>query len=95
MFFVYVLYSEALNRYYVGQSANLVKRMTEHLAGLARFTCAAKDWELVFVQCVSDRRDAVLLERRIKKAKSRKTIERFVADPRNQIAEWKSLHHGV
>jgi len=95
MFFVYILYSVALNRYYVGQSSNVVKRVTEHLAGHARFTCAAKDWELVFVQCVPGRRDAVLLERHIKKAKSRKTIERFVADPRNQIAEWKSLRHGV
>jgi putative endonuclease len=95
MFFVYILHSMALNRYYVGQSSDVAKRLTEHRSGQARSTRAARDWELLFIQSVSGRREAVLLERRIKKAKSCRTIERFIKDPRNQIAEWKSSSHGV
>ena len=85
MHYVYILHSSLLDRFYIGQTANLEQRMREHASGRARFTSQASDWRLVFLEVVQDRRSAMRMERSLKRAKSRATVLRYVADARNQV----------
>ena len=94
MFSTYILHSPSLDRYYVGQTADLRQRMAFHVAGSTAATSGAKDWVLVFVQSFPTRAAAMRLETTIKGKKSHTSIQRFVADPRNEakravaIADW-------
>ena len=75
MFYVYILYSKSLDRYYVGHSEDLNKRLASHLAGISPYTSVAKDWQLVFKEELNSRSEAIRRENEIKRKKSRKYIE--------------------
>ncbi|MBN1557607.1 MAG: GIY-YIG nuclease family protein [Lentisphaerae bacterium] len=83
MYYTYILYSPALDRYYIGQTENLAARLTQHRAGLSPSTASSHDWQYVYYQAHATRREAVRRERAIKRAKSRNSIARYIADPRN------------
>ena len=93
MHFVYILYSPQLDRFYIGESADPNERLEHHLAGHQRFTRRAADWIMVFRQPTASRRDALDIEKRIKRTKSRKSIFRWIQGPGNQIlpSVWKDL----
>ena len=86
-FAVYILHSPSRDRYYIGQTSDFSLRASEHLAGHTRSTCMARDWKLVFLERVGTLQAAMELERRIKRTKSRKSIERYIRDPRNTVTE--------
>ncbi|MBA5628947.1 GIY-YIG nuclease family protein [Moheibacter lacus] len=50
MHFLYILYSKKLNRYYIGETADVSFRLKLHLdkAFSTSFTSRSDDWELVF-----------------------------------------------
>jgi len=48
MFHVYIIYSKKPDRYYVGYSIDLDKRLNEHNSGISTFTAKAADWELMY-----------------------------------------------
>jgi len=85
MHHVYILYSPSRDRYYTGQTADMDRRLSFHAAGQTKSTRLVKDWHLVFRQSLPSRTDAMQLEHRLKKSKSRKTIQRFIRDPRNEL----------
>ncbi len=74
MHYVYILYSQQLNRFYVGESAAPSQRLEHHRAGHQRYTRRASDWIQVFLKAVDTRDEALMIEQSLKKAKSRKTI---------------------
>ncbi len=75
MFSVYILYSKKLNKYYIGYSEDIEKRLTQHNTGFSKFTSKASDWELKFKEEFDTRIEATNRERIIKLKKSRKYIE--------------------
>jgi len=76
MYFVYILKSEKLNRFYAGITADIQDRMRRHGKDRNKFTGKADDWELVRVFEVEDRSEALKLESKIKK----RGIRRFLED---------------
>ncbi len=74
MFFTYIIYSPKLDRYYIGYTSDLEKRLAEHNAGISAFTSKATDWILKFSGPFNSRTDAFKFEMAIKKKKSRKYI---------------------
>ena len=74
MFYVYILYSESLNTFYIGQTIDLKNRIEEHNTKFYKKTSTAKavDWTLFFYIECNSRNQAILIERHIKKMKSRK-----------------------
>jgi putative endonuclease len=86
MFYIYILFSETLNKYYIGQSQDPWKRLKQHNENLSdKFTGKAKDWVLKAVFKVSDKRaDAIAIERFIKNQKSKKFIEKLI-DPSTEL----------
>jgi putative endonuclease len=88
-FCVYILYSEALDKYYVGQTENLQIRIQFHNNPIEsrKFTAKGIPWSLKISLACESKNHALRLEGFIKKMKSRKFIERLVNDPqlRNDI----------
>ena len=79
MFYVYIIYSKKIDKFYIGYTGHLADRLAEHLSGLSLFTAKADDWKLQYSETFPDRQTAMKREREIKKKKSRKYIEWLVS----------------
>ena len=78
-FTVYIIYSEKLDKYYVGYTEDVNVRLTQHNDGLSTFTSKSKDWRLVYQERFATRQEAQARERAIKGKKSRKYIEWLIS----------------
>jgi len=80
---VYIIYSKVLNKYYIGETENVVERLFQHNSKFFSnsFTGITSDWELFFVIRVPNRTIARKIEFHIKKMKSRKYIENLKNHP--------------
>lgn len=78
-YYIYILYSVSIDRYYVGYSSDPWIRLEQHLNNTKdKYTGQTKDWELKAIFKVSDdESEAIRIERFIKKQKSRKLIEQL------------------
>ena len=74
--YVYILYSRSLQKHYVGQTKDLSDRLNRHNGGREKFTKNGVPWNLVWSQSCSNRREAIILERKIKK----RGASRFLKD---------------
>lgn len=80
MAFVYILFSETLNKYYVGHTTeDLEERLRKHLSSHSGYTSKAKDWEIVYTEEFENKELACKREREIKNWKSRKRIEKLIS----------------
>ena len=74
MFTVYILYSQALDRYYVGFTCDIVRRIDEHNRKKGKFTDAGIPWVLVYSEVFPDKTEAMKREKFIKSRKSKQFI---------------------
>ncbi|CAN5505937.1 MAG: GIY-YIG nuclease family protein [Bacteroidia bacterium] len=72
---VYIIYSSHLDKYYVGHTDNIDRRLKEHNTGQTRYTSTGDAWILKHTEPFATRADAMKREREIKARKSRKYIE--------------------
>jgi putative endonuclease len=93
MHFVYILYSPGLDHFYIGESATPDERLFHHQAGHSDYTRRAADWVRVFLTSTPTRHEARIVEKRIKSAKNRAAILRWIRGPDNQVetSVWKDL----
>jgi len=77
-FFVYIIYSAYLDRYYIGQTGQLEDRLFRHNNAGSKSTKAAKDWKLVYAEAHPTRSEAIKRESHIKNQKSRRFIEALI-----------------
>jgi putative endonuclease len=75
MFYIYIIYSAKLDRYYVGYTADIEVRIVQHNSGLSSYTSKANDWKLVYKEQFTTREEAHKRELAIKNKKSRNYIE--------------------
>ncbi|WP_405251644.1 GIY-YIG nuclease family protein [Dokdonia sp. Asnod3-C12] len=76
-FYIYILFSSSLNRYYIGSTNDVEERFKKHLSSNKGFTSKAKDWEVKYTESFETRSEAVQREMQIKKWKSRIMIEKL------------------
>jgi putative endonuclease len=79
MAYLYILYSEKLNKFYVGACINLERRFYEHNIGHSTYTSTGMPWILMYSAQFPDLPTAKKRERQIKSMKSRKYIEQLIA----------------
>ncbi len=79
MFYIYIIYSKTLDKYYVGSCQNIEQRLQDHLNSRSKFTKVAKDWVLKYSEAFNTRSEAYQREMQIKKMKSRKYIENLIS----------------
>ncbi len=73
--YTYIIYSERLNKYYVGACIDLGRRLYEHNIGHSKFTSTGVPWVLKHKEYFETLPEAKTRESYIKKMKSRKYIE--------------------
>ncbi len=73
-YFLYILFSENLNRYYVGHTSNINERIRKHNSNHKGFTGKTNDWILVYSESFETKTQAYARERQVKEWKSRKKI---------------------
>ena len=79
MAYLYVLYSESLDRYYIGSTrGSLEERLRRHLSDHKGFTGKAKDWKICYHEFYSDYKNAFSREHALKRQKDRKQLELLV-----------------
>jgi len=74
MYYLYILYSENIDKFYVGYSVNLEERIKKHNTNHKGFTGKTNDWKVVYTEKFASKKQAFDREREIKKWKSRKKI---------------------
>jgi putative endonuclease len=85
MFCIYILYSESSDRYYVGYTNDVSRRLDEHNTSPHNtYTSKHRPWILKKAISIGEERGvAIRLERAIKSGKSRILIERIVHEVEN------------
>lgn len=83
MHYVYILQSKTLNRFYVGQTQNLERRITFHRnpSNKKAFVAKAKDWELYYNIACNAKNQALAIEKHIKRMKSKTYIHNLKRYP--------------
>ncbi|HRP39223.1 MAG: GIY-YIG nuclease family protein [Chitinophagales bacterium] len=70
------MYSANADKYYVGHTSDMERRLNEHNSNQTRYTSqTAKGWKVVYTEHFGSRSEAMKREREIKSKKSRKYIE--------------------
>ena len=82
---VYILHSEVHDRYYVGQTSEILTRFSYHnSAENIGYTRDYQPWTLVGLYIFASRAEALWVERYIKKKKSRLFLSRLISSSDGQ-----------
>jgi len=76
---MYILYSEKLDKYYIGACIDIDRRLYEHNIGHSKFTSLGIPWKLLYTEKFEDLVAAKKRELQVKKMKSRKYIEELIS----------------
>ncbi|MBX9785687.1 MAG: GIY-YIG nuclease family protein [Chitinophagaceae bacterium] len=79
MYFVYILYSQKCNRYYIGYSANVKERLLRHNAGYVTATKNCIPYQLMASKAFSTEQEAMQEEKKLKRMKSRIYLQKLIA----------------
>jgi putative endonuclease len=66
MYYTYILYSEKLKMFYVGQTSDIEERLQFHNGGFEKYTSKGCPWVLVWCVEKSTRKEALGLEQKLK-----------------------------
>ena len=79
MYHTYILYSQVLDKYYVGYTSDVLdERIRKHNSNHKGFTGGKGDWQLMYSESFEEKSLASHREQIIKKWKSRKMIEKLI-----------------
>ena len=74
MFYVYLLHSISDNRFYIGFSTDLRKRVSEHKRGASFATKSRGPWKLIYYEAYTEREDAEGREKYLKSGAGRRLL---------------------
>ena len=66
-YYVYIASNIDDEELYKGFSENPFQRIAEHNKGTSQFTSTKKHWQLIFLKEFTDKKDALIFERKIKR----------------------------
>jgi len=74
MHYLYIIFSNSLNKFYVGESHNIKERLQKHNSHTYKgaFTKITDDWQIALSKKCDTKDDALFLEALIKRMKSKK-----------------------
>jgi putative endonuclease len=81
MFYIYILFSRSADRYYVGHTPDVHKRLFEHNnpSRPDKYTAKYMPWEIMsYFPATDSRGEAMMIEKFIKKQKNRHFIENLI-----------------
>jgi putative endonuclease len=81
MFYIYVLWSDSLGRYYTGSTQDIPERLRRHNAGHCLATRPGVPWRLIYQEQFPTRSEAVAREKYYKTGRGREELGQRI-DPR-------------
>jgi putative endonuclease len=75
---VYILQSIISDKYYIGQTSNLERRLFYHNSGYSKSTKSGIPWELVYKEEYQSRAEAMKREKQLKSYKNKSYIENII-----------------
>jgi putative endonuclease len=78
MFYLYIIYSAKLDKYYINYTENVEIRLQQHNSGISNFTSKASDWVCLYHEIFNTREEAMARERYMKSMKRRNYIEALI-----------------
>ena len=79
MFYFYILYSQQLDKYYIGHTGDiLLERLRRHNSNHKGFTGGVSDWQIVYSEEYPTKTEAYARERLVKSWKSRGRIKLLI-----------------
>jgi putative endonuclease len=75
IFYVYILYSQIRDRYYVGSTDDIDRRFHEHNSGKSKSTRSGRPWKIMYTEVFTTLSSAVQRELEIKRKKRRSYLE--------------------
>jgi putative endonuclease len=78
MYFVYIIYSQKLDKYYIGFTADIEDRIVKHNRNSKGFTNSGKPWILVYSESFESKNEAMGREKQLKAWKNKKRIKALV-----------------
>ncbi len=78
MYSVYIIYSQKLDKYYIGFSADVQDRLKKHNANSKGFTNLGKPWILMHSEHYGSKKEAMEREKQLKNWKNRERLEALI-----------------
>lgn len=85
MHYLYFLWSEKLQKIYIGETTNLIQRIEYHNAGKQRYTSKGVPWKPIAYVEFKDRTEALAEEKRLKKCKNREYYKKYLLEKGKKI----------
>ncbi len=79
VYYCYILYSEKLDKYYIGSTRDLAGRLQRHNSSGKGFTSTGKPWVLKYCEPFETKNEALKRELQLKNWKSRNALEELTA----------------
>ena len=76
--FIYILYSQSCDHYYIGSCADVEQRLTRHNAGATISTKSGRQWKVVYTETHPIKTEALKRENYLKRLKSRVYLENLI-----------------
>jgi putative endonuclease len=73
-YFVYILFSEKLDKFYIGSTGDLEDRLRKHNRSRSGFTSMGKPWNLMYNEIFDNKTEALIREKQLKAWKNRDRI---------------------
>ena len=86
-YYVYILYSISVDRYYVGQTSNLEDRLKRHNQGRSKYTKSGIPWKLMYKESFETRSEAMAREKKIKSSESRDQLRSYIHTTENELGD--------
>ena len=74
-FFVYIIYNQPNDIYYIGQTANFKNRLARHNNGMSPYTSRYHPWTAKCIITKETRGEAMILERKLKNLNRQKLLK--------------------
>ena len=79
MYYCYILYSEKLDKYYIGSTGDLEGRLQRHNTSNHGFTSTGKPWIMKYSEVFENKTLALKRELQLKNWKNRNAIEELIS----------------
>jgi len=78
MYFVYIIYSSKIDKYYIGFTSDINDRLAKHNRKSKGFSNAGRPWKLVYSERFVTKKEAMSREKQIKRWKNRQRIDELI-----------------
>jgi putative endonuclease len=86
-YYVYIIFSPAVNKYYKGVTQDPHRRVVEHNTNKSRHTANKGPWVIAYLHAFESKRDALIEELRLKRLQVR-SIEKLIQSPMNSVKDF-------